>query len=434
VVGALYAFTFTQGGSGNPFQLLLKRIVSFNFDEGRATPIVQKFNGDTACHIGITFFALYLYSLLKIFSKKSSVSGAYFGFFVSILGVGFFYPFLLPAVISGTLLICLFVGIQSKGACLRRPGVIVAILCVALLALFPYLSSLYSVKAEIARLRVTFSAFHLFRNAMILVITILPMLLVILLSRERLLKIVRERVVEVAIMALTIVNGLGLFLFLTAPVNCEYKFLSLAIYGIGILGGVSLWEFYDKSRVKAFLLITLFMIPTGLTFASTCFGWRVPVEPFREEGRYLIHKDNNEAQLYEWIKGNTAQNDVFIDSKPAIPVFAQRQLYIGFDQSNKYDMYLEAILGTIEGHDSKILERRRRIVENLFSATAQLDDVALSKQAGEFPEQVNVFIVARNDFFRNKFADSNMTKKVFENDKIALFGIVNCKTNSMVEK
>jgi len=89
----------------NPY---LRRVLkSFGiYPEWRGVPVFVKFSNINGTPVGLVFYLMFLYSVIKIFvGKKPGFNAALF--FLSILGCGFVYAPLLPAVVASTICICL---------------------------------------------------------------------------------------------------------------------------------------------------------------------------------------------------------------------------------------------------------------------------------------------------------------------------------------
>ena len=420
VACSLYAFTFTQGGWRNPFQILLQRITAYSFLEARSTPIYSKFCGDTAFHFGIFFYAIWLYLLIKVVAEDQHSKWYWFGLLCAITSLGFFYPFMLPAVISGQVLAVCYSVFRTRR--IRRAVLKGVVLGLALLILSPYILSLYTGKADEARLHIVFHYAHVLRNLRIGLVTFIPLCLICIFGWNTLLKMHKAFPARVEIMLILILNGAGLFLFTSAPITCEYKYMSIGVFGFGILGGTVLGHWWHNHRLAVFLSMSLFSLPVGLIFSGTLLGWREPIEPYRIEGRYLRHAREADDQLYLWIRDNTKKSDIFIDTQPSIPVFAQRALYIGYDESNVYDMYLDDILGAIEGHDASVLSHRMEVVLSLYKGESDASDVEFTARVREgIPADAAIYVVSRSPEVRDNFDRAGYLEEVFRKDDLGLY-------------
>jgi len=415
---SLYAFTFSQG-FWNPFQWIFKKIFGTAFIEIRAVPILEKFNGCTGFPLGIAFFAAALYFLLVLFNRPKPDYKSYAALFLSILGVGFFYPLLLPGVVAGLVVVSGFVYFQRS----KIPASLaLALLFLSLLILIPYLYPLSAFKHEAARFQASFFSRHEIQNLGILLVTVFPISAILFSGKTALLEIFKIKKKTLLHLMLAMIANMALFLLVRAPIGTEYKFLSLASYGLGILGGICFSRIYAKKRFLCFLLMSLFLQPLGTDLVKKIVFWKTASESYEEKGIRTRPRDKDEAEVDDWILTHTKKDDVFIDSKMTLPIFASRVLFIGWDADEEiqgYNMTVKMILKELNGYDPKLVDERWLIVENLLS-DAPLDETRLRRLA-QICRGHDVYLLTRSPEQKRKFSGNHFFTESFHNQNFALF-------------
>ena len=116
--------------------------------ENRALPAAIKFSNVNGAPIGIVFFLLFVYAIIKLFANRERWSYAAVCF-VSVLGCGFFYPPMLPGVIATVLAICLLgvtpLGRRLMGNDLKTVIKVIAASTMAIAAVIPHFLSISGV-------------------------------------------------------------------------------------------------------------------------------------------------------------------------------------------------------------------------------------------------------------------------------------------------
>ena len=121
---------------------------------------------------------------------------------------------------------------------------------------------------------------------------------------------------------------------------------------------------------------------------------------FVEKGKFIYSTDDEENQLYEWIRNNTAKESIFIDSSNLLPVFAQRQLFIGIDKINEKKVSTTGycsitwLLEDIYGYNIDLLQSRRTLVEDIYG-TGPIASLQPLDELSKFNE--NIYLIVRTE-------------------------------------
>ncbi|RKY10561.1 MAG: hypothetical protein DRP65_06410 [Planctomycetota bacterium] len=379
----------------------------------RGVPAFVKFSNINGIPLGLVFYLLFLYSIIKIFIDKRILPMALL-FLLAVVGVGFFYPQFLPGVIAATVTSCLVNMLcrrmQDGAPCFPRSVTAMGLLIAGCSILYPYFASINSgVKGRIQ----FFNIKSLFMNAAIYIIICFPVLLIIFLNRKYLAKNVDRRVL-VTIVSVTVAT-LGCYLCIHLTWTNEYKFSMLSMITLGILGGVAfrlMAKWCKKSVV--FILLLLFMFPAFNNIYTRLRYFDFFELPYIEKGKYIYSRNFEENELYEWIRNNTNVEDVFIDTEPLLPVLAQRHIYVALDRqvqgrivrSPGYSFLLADFFRLICGYERELIDKRTGIVYTIYSSnrnltTAQKEDL--------FAVGNRVYVIVRKADIR-----SNLNKRGFE--------------------
>lgn len=377
--------------------------------ETRVTPVFTKFTNVNGLPIGLAFFLLVLYSLMKI-SKNKEVPLYTVCLFISILSCGFFYPQMLPGIVASGTLLCL-VGIlptrYNKKLGLKRIGLIASVLAVSTLLLMPYLRSIMG-EGGLNKI-VLFNSTLMWENARTLLLLAGPVLVVIFISRKFLLS--RLSVQPVTVLLITILGTAGCYIFIHMQRSNEYKFLILLTVMAGILGGIALYamkQHFHKSFVL--ILLLLFLLPSYNVIVGKLKAQMHYPRTYVEKGRDIRLTADEGNELYQWIREHTAKDSVFIDSELKIPVFAQRQLFLTIDKQvhgkpvieRGYGLLTDTILREVSAYPPCILDERNRIVTAVY-------DPKQNFSSGEMEEFLStnrhIYIVVRTEKLRGKFTN-----------------------------
>jgi hypothetical protein len=402
-------------GEPNPF-----------FPEYRGLPIFTKFFNINGTPLGMVFYLVFLYSVIKIFIGKKTILYAVF-VFLSVLAIGFIYPQFLPGVFASTICICLANIIlygKEKMIYLRKVFLIITSLMIGLILISPYFFSISSgIKGGIE----LFKTESLLLNTISYLIVFFPILTVIFLNR-RFLWNYSDKNVLFAVLASTIAT-FGCYVCMHMSYNNEYKALLLSEITLGILGGIALSNMKQWcNKFIVFIVLIACMFPTFDIINQKLSRFDLVPVMFAEKGKALCAKDTEEDELYEWIRKKTNVDDVFFDTTPNIPVFAQRQLFIatdtvvkGTDETGQqfqiynpgYNYGIRNHLEKTCGYDPVWVRNRYDILKKIYNPNQELTQ----EQTEElFSSNNRVYIVVRKAMFPEPFKNV-LFDKVFQSSR-----------------
>jgi len=231
---------------------------------------------------------------------------------------------------------------------------------------------------------------------------------------------------------LVVVASFSCYVFISLPLESEYKYLMLSTVTLGILGGIAFYSMnHGFKKIVVFILLLLFLAPlyrnvqlklrfmNNITDVSSLYT---------EKGRYLYSKNSEENELYQWVRNHTDKNSIFIDSELTIPVLAQRQLFIGMDRESTSKPLPAAMKGTNgspgygftidtflrrDGYDSALIDKRRAIVKSMYNPNQKLTDREVETL---FNAYENIYIVVRTKALEDKFRQGKLNQ-VFRSSK-----------------
>lgn len=361
----IYASTFSL-----PW-LVMEKITDplrFELIHPRGVPALEKFTNVNGTALGVVFFLLWLLALIRILEQRRVWP---FGMlmFTSIAGCAFFYPPMLMGLVCGTFGAGAGVMLCEPMRRTRRDLSILlgtsAIAGAALVLMRPYLgliSSGFSARVSVLDPR------FMFESARNLAYLALPTLLLIWCFRRRLL----ERVHRVPLLAVAwaAATHAAMYLVLRQPAMTEYKYLVMAMIGMGLLGGVCLAFTWERRNRTLFWVLggLLFVNPTYEVVRKLRYGAHRKVI-YAEEGTDVHYKGSKQAgQLYNWIRQYSPEDALFIDDTGLTPIFGQRRLFMG--PRHQLVLGFHTILYKILYTPAvEILEERTRVATGRATAT-----------------------------------------------------------------
>ena len=365
--------------------------------EKRGIPAIGKFTNINAAPLGLFFFILFLYTIIKILISKRT--GLYFAaFFLSILGCGFFYPAMFFAILASALLICLAsIAVNKKN---NLPGdskkilLLGLILVVGTLLLWPYFSSISSglnIKGVFFSINTA-----LFIKILVYLLFTVPTLLLLYISRDFLAHHANRRAFFALISVM--VATFGTYVFIQLPAQTEYKSLIISTVVLGLLGGLAYYGLWKRSnKFVLFIILFAILIPYLKNFRAIKNPERKI--PFAETGKYLHSTNPEEEELYLWIKNNTATNSLFVDTKLLIPLLSQRQLFIALDME-KTPGYKLDFLKEVCRYEVDMLQSRENIVKTIYESGESLSNEELKML---LDLQTDIYVVARKRSSKERF-------------------------------
>jgi hypothetical protein len=392
--------------------------------ETRGVPIADKFTNSNGIPLGLVFFLLAVFSLIKLFQNTNRWRALVL-FLLSLICGGFFYPAFFPGILASTGLLCLvtlFVPrLGNFTPDLRKCMLLVGVLVLGTALLMPYMFSITSgIKTQTQLFNLGWLCIKLVRY----IVVTLPLLVIIFFNRHFL----QENTDRPALTVLLVIviATLCCNILVTMPLETEVKYFMLSTVTLGIVGGIA---FYAMSRrfykLMVFFLVIMFLLPLAIRVqAKLRFHKDVPpvFDLYGERGRYLYSIRTEENELYEWIRNKTNKDSVFIDLKLTIPVLAQRRLFVGVDRAGPmssvpigmkgiyggepgYSWKIDTFLRHMNCYDPDLIDRRQALVKRIYNPKGLITDREIEELQNTF---INVYVIDRtqalpSDLNREKF-------------------------------
>ena len=146
-------------------------------------------------------------------------------------------------------------------------------------------------------------------------------------------------------------------------------------------------------------------MPSFKSIARKVTPWEAREPSYFEQGMNLRIAERAKDDLYGWIRMNTSRQAIFIDTELEIPVLAQRQLFVPAAdlEKRRHGRGLASLREILElqcGNDLEVIERRRRIIENIYGGSSAITSTDL-EYLYDLPGPV--YVVARSSALREKF-------------------------------
>lgn len=401
--------------------------------ERAAIPIFTKFISSGANNqFGILIFALFLYSMLQIFSKRKKIQIFYFILSISVIATAFFYTLYLPALIANCLACCLVMYFYQGRMYVRKIVRVITCMIFSTIVMLPYLHQIISGKSKEAAITLALlNMEHFVLTSLTYFMVILAISLVLAWKHKTLLKILRAKTSSVLILISIIITTALMWIFLISPTGIEYKYLILSCFSLGILSSICFRDLYFNNRFICFVIITSFLLPMSSLILKRLD--QLPItDEYIEQGTYLLHKDKNENNLYSYISSQTSPNSIFIDSQLTIPVFGRRQLYVGLDtRKSNFDRPMhngwgKAAKGLLreQGYPPKMIEARRKIANLIYSDANNKVSENVVKELTRIKNTDDVYVVARDAVTDNKLVKDDRFSKVFKSDETTVYKLL----------
>ncbi len=391
----------------------------FYTGEPRAFPLLNKFHNNNGIPLGLVFFLLMVYGTMKLFEKKKSV----FSSFLILLGTTgslFFYAAFGPGILAWVGVIALFWLTQYKSEDFRAFGrtfvTLFVLTIISVLAVLPYFRQISSSGGfwEVE----FFNLSNFFRNSLNFLVPVSLSLSIIIFFRKYLADNLNRR--NLCLLVSLFLSNMACYLLSSFPARVEYKFLLLSLLPFGIIGGIAFCRIKYYSKWLALGLFFILALPS----LKLC-RWQFEssprnifdidhVAPYYENGTCLESRDLEENAMYRWIRKNSSMNTFFLDKETKIPVYAQRSLWVGFDNGQKlpgYEMTVSRIK-EMHGYDEQEFSRRQQIVQNIFGHQQSLTE----EEVIAYLTQHQLLVVVRDDNIAIS-TDSPDLKEIFTSEK-----------------
>jgi hypothetical protein len=397
----------------------------------------DKFTNVNAMPLGILFFALFVYSLVRIFSASETGVRPHVWLLVSVVGSGLFYPLVWTGLIASFCAVVVTVAVFRGNGALGTLGRLLAVAGVGTLLLLPYFRQISGGSGAPALSMIPGSArsgasFLLAPDLRFVSLKlarwslyVLPLSVLLVWKRRALAAAWRSQPrVWTALWAVA-ATGSGLYVLVTVtpPLSNEYKYLVLACMPLGIAGGLALSELYRTRAALCALVLALFLVPAAGNWIEKFF-WHDCNRAVAER-IHLRDTDPQRDELYRWIGERTPRDALFIDDELTIPVFGRRQLYIGLGQwfEEGWTTAPREIL-LASHYSARQIYARETVAGEFFSRPgAPLPERTLSELRRTSGDR-EVYVVLRNRGAESKLiADPNFTR-VFANDAAVVYKLL----------
>lgn len=379
--------------------------------EARGVPLFEKFADSNGIPLGLVFFLLALFSLIKLFQNKN-LWGNLLLFFTTLLGGGFLYPAFFPGIVASTVLLCLVFLFISRLANLtpdlKKLILLLGVLGLGIVCLMPYVFSITSGFGGQTQL---FDLQRISVKIVRYVVVTLPLLIIIFLNKGYL----GDNTDKTALTVLftVVMATLCCYIFIGLPLGAESTYFILSTVVLGIVGGIAFHAMKQRLNKAVVLVIVLFFfvpLVLGMQEKLSFQNDDLPVlERYGEKESYLYSTRSEENELYEWIKSNTDKESTFIDVTLDIPVLAQRRLFIGMDRAapmssgpiGMKDIYagepgyrwkIDTFLRQMNCYDPSLIDIRQALVKRIYNPKAFITDTEIEELQNTF---INVYVVDR---------------------------------------
>ncbi|MCH9021337.1 MAG: hypothetical protein IID32_01055 [Planctomycetes bacterium] len=388
----------------------VSRLIGFPI-EHRVTPVFKKFSDFNGDPVGLVCFFLFVFSVIKLFESEKTARYA-LCCLAATLGCGFFYPPMLPGILASTLALCLVLPVLMKYSHFttdfRKVILIASLGVLGLVLLAPYLNVLNEGVRQSIHL---FDWHSILKNIPNYFFFTSPIIIIIALNAKQLRGHLQYRplVILIVIAAATACSYINVHIVSDG----EYKFFILSTISVGILGGIAfhcMKQWCNKIVYIGLFLLFLFPLFDEVRIKLNWLN-HVPIT-YVERGRFIHSLDPEEDQLYTWIRDNTPIESAMIDTELAIPVYAQRCLFVAMDKKEKhlaigYNIRtgVEKFLLLRHNRTFDEIEKRKRIVNKIFN---RIDSNSDDELQVFFKAHPDVYIVVRKndpgqDFNRQDF-------------------------------
>jgi hypothetical protein len=414
----------------------LERFESIFRLDPRVFPL-EKFASANSNSLGFGLFFVCLFFLIRLFARRGKSFVNATGIFFSIAGTAFLYPICWLAISLTCISVCLGQAIAMRGRNWQQP------IWIVLLALFfssvlaiPYLHSISAGKAATAEMSLNFHVQH--RLIPLFLISSFP-LVILWVKRHQIKTLFNNHFSEVLILVFGGVGLVFLYMFVSIPLGCEYKFLMLLMAVIGIFTAPFFASFYQENLILATLIITLLLIPTANKFTSRFMQVQF-VDPVYTKGINLIHYDTRMHKLYSWIATKTSADTVVVDSFLSVPALSGRSLYVGtdlrlnqlnqevpfkkhYEYNDGWSIKAKTLSTDVFGQDQEVVKRRlQNAIALLTPNNKDIVNTAAKSVKKEF-DQRQVIVIVRDPTIQMAFDSNPRFAKRFEESSVSIYSI-----------
>jgi AraC-like DNA-binding protein len=250
-------------------------------------------------------------------------------------------------------------------------------------------------------------------------------------TRSKLKNLVNNQFTQIVTLLSACIGLSALYIFVSVPIGCEYKFLMLFMAVVGIFISPLFAELYKEKYLLTTLSISLIFLPTILMISNMTTQPKI-TDSLHTNGMYIRHDDSRMDKLYNWIATKTPLNTVVVDSYLAVPALGRRSLYVATDlrrlqnPSLIFDgWYMDAktISTQAFGENQTVVRQRLENAITLLTST-QKDKIneAADKVKSEFQNR-KVVIIIRDASVQTSFENNSHFSKEFGESSVWAYSI-----------
>jgi hypothetical protein len=346
--------------------------------ETRVFPLLRKVHNNNGVPLGLAFFLLAAYGILKLFDKKTIIHSL-----MVLVGAGgsfFFYAAFGPGLLVWIGCIGLIWVTKYKDADFRSFGIVLLIIgtlvSLSLLLVYPYYKQI-SGQGHFLEIRLS-DLKNIAQNSFNFVLPSIISLCIVFFYRNFIKNNLRRQ--TLCLLGCLFISNILCYLSFDFRSNVEYKYLLLSLLPFGLIGGIAFMQIRITSKwlglgLLFILLLPVFQITRYQIESSPQNIFEVDHTPlYYESGINLESSDPEENEMYRWIRNNTSMDTYFLDKKTKIPVYAQRSLWVAFDTGQKLPGYSIRVHGikSLHGYDDQEYARRQQMTQNIFGNETSL--------------------------------------------------------------
>jgi Uncharacterized membrane protein (DUF2298) len=391
---------------------------------------------------GIVFVALFVFSIMRVFSLSHRSLASYFLFGLALLGAGFFYPMFWSGLIGSLVFIVSAMGYTYGKSAARSIAIVLAVAGCTTLVLLPYLLQITAGKPPEASIVVNKNIWLIIAKTIRYSWGMLPILLLIVWQRRFLMQRLFQKDAFVICALAMSLGTFAMYILLVAPEHTEYKYYILSWLSAGIVAAIPMRKLLDRKYILAIVYSSILLFPLSFDLFTYSLESGPFSDPFYRDGVDLRHEDRSEDELYRFLLENTEPQDIVVDSHLTVPVFAQRALLVGLDSRRASILAGQQARGDQFGDDSKPMDgwrnpaasfiklngypgddvaRRVQLASDLLSQSEIPFDQNTFRELDDLTIGRKLFVVLRGDRPASRYGDSKKFSKIYVTDGAEIY-------------
>ncbi len=392
----------------------------------RALPL-HKFASANSNPLGFCLFLVCLFFLICLFARRGNSSINAISLGVSITAAAFLYPISWIGIVTSCICVCLGQAVITRGRNWQPILIVFLALFFGSVLAVPYLHNIGADKAATAEMSLNFHVKD--RLHSLFIMSSFP-LLILWLKRHYIEVFFKGKSSEVLTLCFGSIGLILLYIFVTIPLDCEYKFLMLIMAMISIFTAPFFEELYQEKSVLVELLIVLLILPTTFTFTGMFIQTQF-TESVYTKGINIRHSNTRMDNLYSWITTKTPVDTVVVDSFLSVPALSRRSLYVGTDLRRKQDpnfaefdgwaMDAKTMSNQVFGQDQEVVKRRLQNAIALLTPNPKDTVNAAAESIKQEFDKRQVIVVVRDPTIRMAFDENPRFAKTFEEHSVWVY-------------